>query len=113
MTEIIDITTFDELEAQYPDIAARVKEEIAATVQAAEQKLGAKQGEAKKLFATAEAQSTFEAAAAGIYNVVDLFAGFPGPVDQLVTDIVIPQLPALIDKSVEWFHEQNIFQKVF
>ena len=41
----MDITTFDELEAQYPDIAARVKEEINAQVQTAEQKLGAKQGE--------------------------------------------------------------------
>jgi len=109
----MDISTFDELEAQYPDIAARVKEEIAATVQSAEQKLGAKQGEAKKVFADAEAQSVFTGAATGIYNVVDLFAGFPGPVDKLITEIVIPQLPALIDKSVEWFHEQNIFQKVF
>ena len=109
----MDITTFEDLEAQYPDIAARVKEEIAATVQSAEQKLGAKQGEAKKIFADAEAQSVLTGAAVGIYNVVDLFAGFPGPVDKLVTEILIPQLPALIDNSVAWFHEQNIFQKVF
>lgn len=108
----MDISTFEELEAQYPDIAARVKEEIEAQVQTAEQKLGAKQGEAKKVFADAEAQSVFTGAATGIYNLVDLFAGFPGPVDQLVTTIVIPHLPKLIDRAVEWFHEQNIFQKV-
>ena len=108
----MDITTFEELEAQYPDIAARVKEEINAKVLSAEQKLGAKQGEGKKIFADAEAQSVFTGAATGVYNVIDLFAGFPGPVDKLVTDIVIPYLPQLIDRSVEWFHEQNIFQKV-
>lgn len=107
----MDITTFEELEAQYPDIAARVKEEIEAKVQTAEQKLGAKQGEAKKIFADTEAQSVFTGAATGLYNLVDLFAGFPGPVDQLVTTIVIPHLPKLIDHAVEWFHEQNIFQK--
>lgn len=108
----MDITTFEELEAQYPDIATRVKEEIEAKVQSAEQKLGARQGEAKKIFADDESKKVFEGAAAGIYNLVDLFAGFPGPVDQLVTDIVIPYLPQLIDRSVEWFHSQEIFKKV-
>lgn len=108
----MDISTFEELEAQYPDIAARVKEEISAQVQSAEQKLGARQGEAKKIFADAEAQSVFTGAAVGVYNVVDLFAGFAGPIDILVTQVIIPALPNLIDNTVSWFHSQEIFKKV-
>lgn len=108
----LTISTFEELESQYPDIAARVKEEIDRKVQDAEKQIGPKNGDRKLVLADEKAKEVFTGAASGVYDVIDLFAGFPGPVDKLVQDIIIPNLPDLINKSVSWFNDQEIFEKL-
>jgi hypothetical protein len=104
--------SYEAFRATFPDIAAQVEDQVKTHVQAAETALGAKQGESKKIFATEAAEQTFTAAAQGVYDAVDFFAGFPGPIDALVKQVVLPALPDLIDGAVAWFHSTGLFAKV-
>ena len=96
---------FQQFKAEHPELAQAVEEEVKKTVLSAEQKLGAHQGEAKQ-------QEALSACLSTLYDGADIFFGFPGPVDLLLKQIVIPAIPDLIDYAVDWFHLSGVFGKV-
>lgn len=95
---------WEKLKSEHPELAGRLETEIKHHVRQTEQGFDGAPGDTKQ-------QAAFTSALAAIYDGADIFFGFPGPVDLLIKQVLIPALPTLIDGAVAWFHEQGIFQK--
>lgn len=98
------MNNFQELQNKYPQAAEAIKEVAEQAVLKAEA-TGA-DGPEKAEAARDAIIETMKAT----YDGADMFFDFPGPVDYLVKNALIPMLPGLIDWVVDLFNQNGVFQ---